>query len=109
MPVSESEPWTDLKTVPSETTGISLYLSGTRGGDCSNQIVGKNFVIQNTDFHFRIRRSVSMKSKFWVFLTLLVVLSMALASCQPAAQPTASPLRRPTPRQQPAVEEPAAD
>ncbi len=59
-----------------------------------------------------------MKAKLWVFLTLMVVLSMALASCQPAAQPTAAPAPaqeteapaapEPAATEAPAVEEPAA-
>jgi multiple sugar transport system substrate-binding protein len=50
-----------------------------------------------------------MKSKLWVFLTLLVVLSMALASCAtpPAAQPAAQ-TEAPA-EEEPAAEEPAAE
>jgi peptide/nickel transport system substrate-binding protein len=46
-----------------------------------------------------------MKTKLWVFLTLLVVMSMMLVSCQPAAQPTAQPA---APTDAPAAQEPAA-
>jgi multiple sugar transport system substrate-binding protein len=39
-----------------------------------------------------------MKSKFWVFLTLLIVSTMVLASCAPATQPPAAqqPVEQPT-------------
>lgn len=42
-----------------------------------------------------------MKSKFWVLLTLLIVATMLLASCQPATQAPAV--------EEPVVEEPAAE
>jgi len=51
-----------------------------------------------------------MKSKFWVLLSLLVVLSFALAACGPAATPTAEePAAEEPAAEEPAAEEPAAE
>lgn len=56
-----------------------------------------------------------MKKNFWVFVTLMVVLSFVLVSCQPAATPTTAPAateapaaEEPAATEAPAVEEPAA-
>jgi len=50
-----------------------------------------------------------MKAKVFVFLSLLVILSLALVSCQPAAPPTNQPAGEAPAAEEPAAEEPAAE